>query len=142
MAFIRLNLSGNISYLTPEVVEYIFCSNFPTRGEATEQNLWRMTDIQLGLSQRLWVVVAILPKNEKRVKSRTILSAFVIILETYTGHFWYANMSAVILYILDLTEYILWFTALYNQPNFYTWVSYSTLDWNKISPSLYYSNSL
>ncbi|HEX7178083.1 MAG TPA: hypothetical protein VF220_00030 [Nitrososphaeraceae archaeon] len=42
-----------------------------------------MTDIQLGLSQHLRVVVAILLKNEKSVKSISILSAFVIILEIY-----------------------------------------------------------
>jgi len=84
MAFIRLNLSGDISYLTPEFVEYIFCSNFPTQGEATEPNLWRMTDIQLGLSQRLRVVVANLPKNEKRGKVNIYIISFVIILETYT----------------------------------------------------------
>jgi len=63
MASIRLDLSGSFIYLTHEVVEYIFCSNFPTQGEATEPNLWRMTYIQLGLSQRLRAVVSILPKN-------------------------------------------------------------------------------
>jgi len=43
-----------------------------------------MTDIQLGLSQRLRVVVANLPKNEKRGKVNIYIISFVIILETYT----------------------------------------------------------
>jgi len=42
-----------------------------------------MTNIQLGLSQRLRVVVAILPKNEKRGKVNIYIISFVIILETY-----------------------------------------------------------
>jgi hypothetical protein len=59
------------------------CSNFPTQGEATESKLVKNDGHLIGTSQLLRVVVIILPKNEKKVKSRTILSSFVIILETY-----------------------------------------------------------
>jgi len=46
-------------------------------------------------------------KWKKRIVKNYIISFYYYLgnlQETYTRHFWYANMSAVILYLLNLTE--------------------------------------